>query len=445
MTSLTLISMLVVIYGAFSKKGFARAVAIGGITPAGAALVAGTVAVPTFYFVALGALVALASSSGTDEPVELAGKVPTGIPGLTVFFGWCTFITVMAPFLFDGLRTHVPSIPVNVLTAGSLTSSNIAQVAYLFLGIAVVLLLARTRGAGPPLLGLTLGGTTLLCLWAYLGTLGVPFPKGWFDNSPTFKYIQTEVGGAERFRGIFSEPAGLALSCVATSAYMGARSLRTAGATRVGCIAVALVAIYLGVVSTSATFLVGGLAVLAVGITAYGLGFLARKFSLNASVIMLSPILVLLAVVALPILGSFVQAAIDAKVSSSSFDDRGSLDDYSYAAFRESMGLGVGLGSNRGSSFFASLLAATGLFGVVLLALSITSLVRNAWSVVRYRPVIWTLVAVLSVKVVSGPDLSDTSGILWICLGLLANAAMFGREANERDLGRRGRRKVART
>ena len=40
--------------------------------------------------------------------------------------------------------------------------------------------------------------------------IGLPFPEGVFDNSPSFAYIETAPNNVERFRGISSEPAGLA-------------------------------------------------------------------------------------------------------------------------------------------------------------------------------------------------------------------------------------------
>ena len=39
------------------------------------------------------------------------------------------------------------------------------------------------------------------------------------------------------------------------------------------------------------------------------------------------------------------------------------------------------------------------------------------------RPVFWTLVTLLVAKLFAGPDLSDSSGILWLSLGLLSQAA----------------------
>lgn len=438
MTSLTITSVLIVIYGALSRHGFVRAIALGGITPAGAALVAGSTAVPTFYFVALGSLLlmVLLRKRSDRGHVREQGRVPAGVPGLAVFLVLSTLITVVAPFFFDGLRTRVPSVPYNVLAAGTLTTSNVAQVVYLTLAIILVALLAKSPDSRPEIIGLVAGGTTLLCAWAYLGNqFGLPFPTGLFDNSPAFKYIQTEIGGAERFRGIFSEPAGLAVSCVVAASYMFSRATKVAGKRRLGALIVAAVAIYLGVISTSATFLVGGIAVIVIAVVVLGLGFISRRYALSSIVVLISPLLAVAGLWFLPVIGNFVQLAIDDKVTSSSFDDRGSLDEAAYSAFGDSLGLGVGLGSSRGSSFFATLLATTGLVGAALFAVSVVALIVHGWRNEQYRPVGWALISVLAVKVVSGPDLSDTSGVLWISLGLLARAAMEARSDASRRRG----------
>ena len=59
MTSLTLATLAVVVYGVLNRHGYGRALALGGVTASGAAVVVGSVAVPTFYAVALGTVVAL--------------------------------------------------------------------------------------------------------------------------------------------------------------------------------------------------------------------------------------------------------------------------------------------------------------------------------------------------------------------------------------------------
>ena len=59
MTSLTLLTLVVIVWGVFGSKGYGWSLAVGGSTSAGAALAFGATALPTFYAIALGAIVAL--------------------------------------------------------------------------------------------------------------------------------------------------------------------------------------------------------------------------------------------------------------------------------------------------------------------------------------------------------------------------------------------------
>ena len=221
------------------------------------------IAVPTFYAVAVGTLVALGLSllGNGKTPGAARRALPPAVSLLLCFLIWSVLVTLVAPVLFDGMTVLVPPGPIR-LAATVFTTSNIAQVIYLALGVSVVLFLARSARSRPELIGLLAGLTTLLSLWRYLYQLvGLPFPEGVLDNSPAFAYIETAPDDVERFRGIASEPAGLAGSCLVTIAYMLPRSLQVRGWRRAGALLVAAVAAYLGVISTSATFVVAGVAI----------------------------------------------------------------------------------------------------------------------------------------------------------------------------------------
>lgn len=441
MTTLTLLTLAVVVYGVVGRRGYVRALALGGSTAAGAAIVAGGTAVPTFYSVALGASVAvvLGTLRNGPRPAATRRRLPPGAPMLIVFFAWSVLVTVVAPFLFDGLPVMSADGSPRELMAGVITTSNLAQILYLALGLGVFVLVARSPFSGPELIGLAAGLTTVLSAWRYLSDFGVPFPAGVFDNSPAFAYVETDVGGAERFRGILSEPAGLALSSLVTASYMFSRAVRVRGWHRLGVLAVAGIAAFLGAVSTSATFVIAGMLLLVVAALWLGLGFLLRRSSFSSISSVLLCLVVIAALWLLPLATAFVQTTIDDKVSSSSFEDRGSSDADSYGIFFDTYGIGVGLGSSRGSSFVPSLLSTVGALGTLLFGLVVVGLLARAAGVREYRPVVWALIALLVVKIISGPDLSDSSGILWLSLGLLARASTPHRERlDEQFLASRG-------
>lgn len=427
MTTLTVSTLLIMLLGVLTRLGYARALALGGATGAGAAFVVGTTAVPTFYAVAVGAAIGVGLDllqRGRRGP-EPQHRLPPAASLLVAFLLWAVFVTLLAPLLFDGQPVLTPNGVGAELTAGIVTTSNIAQMGYLFLGVCVVIYLGRSERATPQLLGLVAGLTTVLCLWRYLHqTFGLPFPDDVFDNSPAFSYVETAPKGVQRFRGILSEPAGLAVSSLVTMSYMLPRALRVRGVRQVGAVLVAAAACYLGIISTSATFVVGGGLVLAVIGASLGLGFLVRRVSIGAVATVVGCVLVLVALAVLPVVYSFVEQTISAKVTSSSYTERSGANDSSYAIFLDTWGFGVGLGSSRASSFLPGLLSTTGLPGTVLFVAAVVTLLARSARVDAYRPVLWALVSLLLVKVVSGPDLSDSTGILWIALGLLSHAAV---------------------
>lgn len=411
--------------GVFNRGGYARALGLAGATPIGAAAVVGAVAVPTFYAVAVGAAIGLALRllHEARTPEEPTTTVPAS-RSLVLLVVVGVLVTLVAPLLFNGLRV-LTSRGASHLTAGVLTKSNFAQIIYLVLSVAVVFFLARARWAGPEVVGTAACLATLLSFWAWSGTtFGVPFPVGLFDNSPAFTFQDVLPGGGPRVRGIFSEPAGLANSSLVSLAYGAARLRAVTGLRRIGLIAVMAMAGYLGVISTSATFFVAGagLGVIAILVAAssllFGRGSLSRGVATTLCAAAISSVWLL------PLLTNTLAQVISDKVVSSSYSDRSQADRYSYELAWDTLGLGVGVGSNRGSSFAATLLSTVGIVGTLLLAVVIWVLVRDAWPARSVRPVVWALAALLIAKVISGPDLADTSGILWMSLGVLAHAAL---------------------
>lgn len=424
MTSLTLLSLAVIVAAAISRKHYWLALSIGGATPIGATLLVGDVAVPTFYAAAIGAVVGLVIRilRNTRQPDFAVAPGFDGAAPLLAFTGWGIVSTVLAPVLFFGTVVYLGPNPDSRATIGSgLSTSNIAQIGYLILGVAVIFFVAGSRNVGPGVVGVAASLLTLLSFWRYLNQgVGVPFPEGLFDNNTTYAFIETLPGGAPRFRGILSEPAGLALSSLVTISYSLSRATQLRGARRAGVLVVAAMAGIMALISTSTTFVVVAiiLAVLA------GLAFLRRlvREGQGPQYLALAGVLAAMvaSVFALPLLVDLVSQVVAEKLGTSSYADRTLTDNRSYEIVFEKFGLGVGLGSNRSSSFTAFLLSTTGIVGAVLFIWTVWALVRPALHVPSMRPVIWALVAVLVSKVISAPDLADPSGVLYLCLGVLA-------------------------
>ncbi len=408
-----------------NRRGYGRALALSGATPIGAAVVVGAVAVPTFYAVAVGALIGVGLrllARPDDQYGTISAPVPASRP-LVLLLVVSVLVTLVAPLVFDGLPVLSPAGPGYRLVAGLVTESNIAQIVYLVLSVGVVAYLARSRWTEPGLVGIPLCLATLLSFWAWAhGASGIPYPEGVFDNSPAFVFQNTLPGGAPRVRGIFSEPAGLATSCLVTIAYCVTRCREVEGLRRLGLLTVAGIALFLGSVSTSTTFLVAGVVLVALAVTVGAVGFVVRGAALGAAGVTLACVAAVAAVLLLPYAANLIGQEIDDKVGTSSYTDRSSADSYSFQLVVDTLGLGTGLGSNRASSFVASLLSTVGIIGTLCFVAVVSTLIRRSWRIRSVRSVVWSLLALLVSKVVSGPDLADSSGVLWLSLGILAHA-----------------------
>lgn len=437
MTSLTLVTVAVIAFGVVSRRGYGRALALAGATPVGAALIAGGTPVPTFYAVAIGAALGLVGRllARTRRWERLSHPPAPGVVPLVAFAAWGVLVTLLAPYVFSGLGV-LADTGVRRLTPGVLSQSNIAQIAYLVLGVCVVVFLSRSRWAGPEIIGTAAGLPVLLSLWAYLGMYGLPFPLGFFDNSPNFAFIETEVGGAPRFRGIFSEPSALGGACLVAIAYMLSRMQQVEGLRRLGALFVVVIATVLGILSTSATFIVAGALLISVVGVVSVLRFVLRRGPMSLLTFSLLWSASLAAFWYLPVLVNVFEQVLGAKVASSSYTDRSSADTYSYRLVLDTFFVGVGLGSNRPSSFVAGLLSTVGLVGTTLFVTVVWIMVREAYPIPNCRPVVWALAAFLITKAIAGPDLNDTNGLLWMCLGVLAHGVVVARRKGAEPTGR---------
>jgi hypothetical protein len=434
LTILTVPTLLLIVVGLLRQRLFGIALAVSGITGAGAAAVIGVVAVPTFYAVAFGGVVLLASM--LLRPSDAPRIVPPAVPLLLVFAVWSLIVTIVSPFLFAGLATVTPQHA--ILAAGVVTSSNVAQFVYLVLGIAVVTYIALHPDRGVGLLGIVCGGGVLLSYWRYLHTAyALPFPDGVFDNTPFVDYIETAPGGFARFRGIYSEPSALGAVCLAMITYAISRARQLRGWKLTGLISTSLIALFLGVQSTSTTFIVAGVAIGAIWLMALVFGFVARHTTVSRFAGVGVCLVVLAALWFLPIAAAFVSDAVSEKVTGSSYGDRSNSDVQSYEIFFHTWGLGVGLGAGRASSFAATLLSTVGLVGALLFTAAIIQLLRGAGRSREFRPALWVLVATLVAKLVAGAQLSDPTGVLWIAMGLLSAAILRTRLPRTEQTGAR--------
>jgi hypothetical protein len=125
-----------------------------------------------------------------------------------------------------------------------------------------------------------------------------------------------------------------------------------------------------------------------------------------------------------------VDSVLINKVDSGSFMARTYSDIMALGIWLQSYGLGVGLGSNRPSSFVTSLLSNLGLIGFVLFALFVLLLIaaalrkKNVW----LTSFVIGLIVYLVAKSLAGPDIND--GLLWIFIMLIAAGTVTLPNAN---------------
>ncbi|CAN5272662.1 hypothetical protein BH09ACT1_BH09ACT1_12520 [soil metagenome] len=419
------------------SKGYVRLMAVGGGMPIGVVVVLGGQSLPVFYTLAIGTLLALfLVPIITRKPSAFAalGGPRPGAIALLLFVAWSAIITLIAPALFAGMPVLIArdGLDEGLLNPGTLgyTVSNIAQVAYLVLGAGTVFFLSRSKGSTPGLIGFMLGTVTILSFWRYTGLhYNVPFPYGFFDNSTAVRIIESTSTGEARFRGIFSEPSGLASASLTAMIYFAMRFKWLRGWKLVLAIAIFVMAAINALVSTAGTFVAAGLLMLAI-LCAVGIWkFVSGGVRLNATIVIIAMLVVSVGVFFLPAVISVISGIINNKVGSSSYDSRTGVDQFSILLAIKTWGLGVGLGSNRPSSFLAMLLSCVGVPGTALFFVAIGSIMKKAYQIPQYRATVWALTSVLASKVISGPNLSDPSALLWISAGVLAHAAWYPAEA----------------
>lgn len=350
----------------------------------------------------------------------------TSNPGAAVLVAlaaWCCVVTAVGPVLFSGTPVLDPrqGIDSGVVDPASLSLrlSNVAQTGYLLIGIATVIVIGTRPRVSPHLPSLAFGTGTIVSSLRYI--LPDSLAQSIFDTSNNVSYTAGEFNGIERLRGIFSEPAAFGAFSVAGAVFFLAASVRLSGPLKLGYVGLGVWAFLNAVYSFSGGALVTGLTVFAL----IGIKGIATVIRGQARIHPAS----ILAVLAIPavclLVGgrviAFVELMLSDKSSSSSYENRTAADTFSYDLAQQTYGVGVGLGSNRPSSFLASVVSTIGYLGLALMSAAVLILVVRAMRRVEFQPTVWALLTIIVSKAVAGPDVSDPP--LWFLLGVCAFAA----------------------
>jgi hypothetical protein len=333
---------------------------------------------------------------------------------LALFAIYATFITFFGPTMFEGMRVLSPRGGVGSqlgnLARLEFTISNFAQLAYMLLGVGVVIYVLSLKNLSVRVL--EAGIWTGIGVTTVNAVLGRAFPRELFDTIPTIYYQ-----GGGRLRGPFAEPSVLGAFLVAAMAYLTVRAIQKRGVERWVAIAGVAVSLYLFVLSGSGTTLVAGAVIAAVGVVLLIVLWMRNQFRGVDTAVFAVLIGAIVVVAFWAQINGFVGTLVGDKLVSDSIDDRGAADRVGYGVFLQSGGLGVGLGSNRPSSFFVMMLSCAGLVGTALLfALVLTSAIKVLMRRREFAATAWALVGVVTAMSIAKADLPTP--MLWMSLAV---------------------------
>lgn len=349
------------------------------------------------------------------RPVKLTGATLA----LALFAVYGTVITVVGPALFRGVGVITPrgglDSQIDNFTPLTYTTSNVAQLAYVVVGVLVVMYLATE----PPrtirvIEAAIIAGFAITLFKHFLPDL---WPQAWFDSNPSYYYHYIFDGARER--GPFAEPSLMGMFLGTSLAYLVAGFWRARTAVRVLYGVLFLIGVYLYSVSYTGTALLslGGVAGMAV---LYTLWRLLRHGTKRARLVFLAcaAAIVTLTLIFWDTVSKYSVQLVIEKLGSDSFANRNASNFNSFHVLVDSFGLGVGLGSDRPSSLFFVLLSCVGVIGTLLFLRSTLGYLAHGLSTPAVSPIAWAFLAQLIAQLVAKPDISMPG--LWLLMGILA-------------------------
>lgn len=343
-----------------------------------------------------------------------------------ILFFWAAGVTLLAPAVFAGMPVVASGLgldeQVNRLTSLDYSSSNIAQLVYLFLNLSFLAAVSNSDDTKRwiPIVPAVVG--TIVASVAWLAdNLGFEWPNQVFRNNTRNAYAYVETS---RLSAQFSEPSHLAVFTLTSAVllsmviviYRFPRSIKASLAVLV------VMDVVLIIESASATALAGA-GVFA--LFALGWGFyraVASGFSFSRGYILAATAVSCAIVIVAPRVVTYVLDVIEYKLSTGvSIRGRTAADLSSWHVFLDSGTIGVGLGSNRSSSLLFLLLSTVGAVGLILFLMIILRAIRNGLRFGVSRPWAAALAALVLTSFVSLADL--VSPMMWLLAAFCWNAA----------------------
>ncbi|KJL40822.1 hypothetical protein [Microbacterium trichothecenolyticum] len=407
-----------VVVAAIARRGVLHVVMLSAAFPTSVAVSIGNNGLPVFYCTAAVGLVASLATGA------LKGAVHASRPGrsaLILFASWSAIVTALSPIVFAGIPVLAPrggtDSEVSDPSALTHTFSNVAQVLYVVIAVALVLYVASRSVDPMPALRAAVLFAVALNIGRYMAReAGVTWPGDLFDTAVAVRYIDVAYGGAQRFRGMFPEPSQLAAFALTAFVFLALCSYTRRG--RAGWTYAGMAgSIFLAAVSTSSTALVAGILIGTILSAAAGARWLQTNRIPVAAAILLPWVLVAVISVGGTV-WDYVNNSVDSKLLTTSFANRTAADAFSLGVLTDTWFVGAGLGSNRPSTFVPMLLGTVGIVGMLLYAFFAIAVLARAFQVTAALPAAWAAVALLVSKSVAGPNLSEPW--LWLTLAVCA-------------------------
>jgi hypothetical protein len=337
------------------------------------------------------------------------------------------FSSFLLPSFFEGLPIYSPRLGIDAqyenLTKLIWTPSNFVQAVYLVLNFIFVAFVLRRNSLSleQAKTVLTLSAIIylfLIVLQKGLDILHISFPYDLIYNNPTYGYgFGQEIAGNLRVQAGFTEASTAAAYGAALFAFCLFEYLR--GQRRYLGLTIGVL---ISVILTTSSTGIALIAIIFLMLLPRGLHSLVRGrfISRLASIYVLTIASILLIIVIFPQFGAALSEITVAKSQSLSFRNRLASDLVSLNIFVQTAGLGVGLGSNRPSSFFMALLSNLGWIGVFV-SIILGSFFCQWWFRWWKNPdlqasLLAAFFVYVTTKLIALPDINDPT--LWTLLSI---------------------------
>ncbi len=358
------------------------------------------------------------------------------------FLFYASFITLLGPLIFSGLPVFDPRAGIDLgvyqKSELKLSTNNMSQFVYLIFNIFllfcfVVWYRTRTSSEKGKVKERLIGGFSMAgflnVLAIFLQQLG-HFPYELTHNHPAYSIlIDDSVDVLRRSPGLFTEPSYAGGFLVAYAAYLGYLLIFEFRPLGLFIFAMTILAILF---TTSTT---GYLVLALLGLNLFIwliIRFIRRPrifLGIGILLVFTSLILTSLALTSSP-MQIVIEKVVLRKAETSSFENRTSSDIHALWLLGQSYGMGVGLGSNRPSSFLFYMLGNVGVLGSFLffgaLALTVTKAWFNSQRAAQSKGMILSLFYLIIAKILALPDFFSPD--MWVLI--LITSAITHRKDN---------------